>query len=215
MNFPFRHAFCCIVSGPTQSGKTEWAKKFVALAPYCMSEPPEKIYWCYSEWQPSYNDMIGDVKFVQGLPDASVFKKDDGAKLLIVDDMMQSMKNDPNLANVFIKGSHHWGLSCIHLVQNIFFEGLRTNRINAQYLVLMKNPNDQLQVNNLAKQIFPNDKSKMTSAYEEATKEPHGYLLVDLHQYTPDEIRLRTNIFTPYQTVFAPKNYVCPYYSTI
>jgi len=27
---------------------------------------PEKIYWCYSEWQPGYNEIKHIVKFCQG-----------------------------------------------------------------------------------------------------------------------------------------------------
>ena len=95
---------------------------------------------------------------------------------------------------LFVKGSHHWNLSVIHIVQNAFYEGLRSARINAQYLFLMKSPSDQLQIQTLARQLFPRNQKYMTESYHDATSNAHGYLLVDMNQYTPDNLRLRTNI---------------------
>jgi hypothetical protein len=115
-------------------------------------------------------------------------------KLLVMDDMMQEMKNDSRFTQLFTRGSHHWNLSIIHIVQNVFFEGLRTSRINAQYLVLLKNPADRLQIQTLGRQIFPGSKH-FAEAFEDATNRPFGYLLIDLTQTTPENLRLRTNIF--------------------
>jgi len=41
----------------------------------------------------------------------------------------------------------------------------------------------------------------MYEAYLNATKQPHGYLLLDLSQVTDDSLRLRTNIFATEQTI--------------
>ena len=43
-----------------------------------------------------------------------------------------------------------------------------------------------------------------TSAYHEATRVPHGYLLVDLTSLTPDELRLRSQLFEAL-TVYMPR----------
>jgi hypothetical protein len=34
----------------------------------------------------------------------------------------------------------------------------------------------------------------MEEAFQDATAKPHGYLLIDLKQSTPEHLRLRTNI---------------------
>ena len=31
--------------------------------------PPQRIVWCYSEWQPLYTSTLGGVEFHQGLPE--------------------------------------------------------------------------------------------------------------------------------------------------
>ena len=64
----------------------------------------------------------------------------------------------------------------------------------------MKNPADKLQIQTLECQLFPGSGYFM-EAYEDATQKPFGYLLVDLAQTTPENLRLRTNIFPPERTV--------------
>jgi len=120
--------------------------------------------------------------------------------------MIEEMKSDSRLNELFTRGSHHWNLSIIHIVQNLFFNGIRTSRINAQYLILMKNPSDKLQIKNLGRQVFPGSKH-FEEAFVDATSRPFGYLLIDLTQTTPDNMRLRTNIFPDKDgiVVYAPK----------
>lgn len=186
------HPFNCIVAGPTMSGKSTWVRNLLKSA--IITPQPTRIYWCYGEWQPFYEE-IDNVEFIEGLPDFVLLKNAE-PKLLIIDDLMQELKSDKRLIQLFTKGSHHWNLSCIHIVQNLFFEGLRTCRINAQYIILMNNPCDQLQIRNLGKQIFPGQLKYFMSSYLDATSEPFGYLFIDLTQQTKPQMRLQTNIFT-------------------
>lgn len=174
-----------------------------------VSLPPAEIYWCYSEWQPLYSELQtgGGVCLQQGLPDFEQLKADTATpKLLILDDLMQEMKNDKRLVQLFTKGSHHWNVSVVHIVQNLFFDGIRTSRINAQYLVLMKNPSDQLQASTLAKQLYPGKTPFFMEAYQDACRNSYGYLLVDLCQDTPENMRLKTKVFPgQMQVVYVPK----------
>lgn len=173
-----------------------------------VSPVPERIYWCYGEWQPLYDELrcLG-VHFCQGLPDLNELKATpEQPKLLILDDLMQEMKTDKRLVQLFTKGSHHWNVSVLHIVQNLFFDGMRTSRVNAQYLVLMKNPSDQLQASTLAKQVYPGKTQYFLEAYRDACKEPYGYLFLDLCQDTPEATRITTNVFPgQLQVAYVPK----------
>lgn len=201
MDLRFQHPFTAIVCGPSKAGKTPWTKRLVENALEMIVPAPLKIIWCYSEWQPAYENL--SVDFMQGLPDVSELKTYKGPILLVLDDLMAEAKG--SLSQIFTRGSHHWGISCVHIVQNLFFNGLRTSRINAQYLVLMKNPSDQLQVATLARQIFPGKTQYFLEAYKDACDKPYGYLLVDLNQNTPDMYRLRTNVFDTNVVLYTPK----------
>ena len=193
----FKHPFTAIVSGPTKAGKTVWVKNLILNANRMIFLPPEEIYFCYTEWQPLYHELANEgVQLIQGLPDMAKLKADTRkAKLLILDDLMQDMKKDKNLVQLFTRGSHHWNLSVLHIVQNLFFEGLRTSRVNTQYVVLMKNPSDQLQASTLAKQLFPGKTHYFMESYKDACQEPYGYLFIDLSQDTPESLRLQTDVF--------------------
>ena len=62
------------------------------------------------------------------------------------------------------------------LTQNVFHRGKhsRTMSLNRNYLVLFKNPQDKLQMNILAHQIFPSQKAFFLESFEDATKDPRG-----------------------------------------
>ena len=104
---------------------------------------------------------------------------------------------DKSITNLFTKGSHHRNISVIYIVQNLFNTNKehRTISLNAHYLVIFKNPRDASQIVHLAKQMYPGQTRYVQEAFNLATREPHGYLLVDLKQFTPDNLRMRSHIF--------------------
>jgi hypothetical protein len=209
MDLRFKFPFTACISAGTKSGKTEWAKKFVQHSRELIVPPPEKIYWAYGEWQDGYKMLEPYVTFIEGVPDLSLFKNDkDTNKLLICDDLMQAFgnKKKDELTALFCQGSHHWGLSILHIVQNLFYNNLRTARINSHYIILMKNPSDRLQLMTLARQIFPTKQKCLIEAFDDACAEPFGYILLDLEPSTPDNLRLRTKIFPsdPIAYVYQP-----------
>ena len=67
--------------------------------------------------------------------------------------------------------------------------------LNTQYSILFKNPRDQLQVMTLSRQMFPHRSYLFMDQFNQATAEPYGYLVIDLKQNTPDQQRLRTDVF--------------------
>ena len=67
-----QHPFTCIVAGCTQSGKTVWVKSLLQNAQTTISPPPQRIIWCYGQWQPSYFYMLRTIpliEFNKGIPE--------------------------------------------------------------------------------------------------------------------------------------------------
>ncbi|KAK7116651.1 hypothetical protein V1264_002290 [Littorina saxatilis] len=160
-----------------------------------MTPPPEELIWCYGAWQSGYKEMR-HVTFVEGLPDVEQWT---GTKrrLVIIDDLM-SETND-KVTQLFTKESHHRNLSVMYIVQNLFGKNKeqRTISLNSHYLVVFKNPRDASQITHLAKQMYPGKLKYVQEAFKDATSMPHGYLLFDLRQESPDHLRLRTKLFPP------------------
>jgi len=204
------HPFTSIVAGPTGCGKTTFVVSLLRHSHTLVNSPPEKITWCYGEWQPLYSTLSAihpNLECVEGLPDLSSFDPNN-RNLVVIDDLMS--ETDERVTKLFTKKSHHCNTSVIYLVQNVFPKGKesRTISLNAQYMVLFKNPRDNTQVVNLAKQMFPGRVKYMQEAFRDATSVPHGYLFVDLKQSTPEHLRLRSNIIPDsgtYQCAYIPK----------
>lgn len=67
--------------------------------------------------------------------------------------------------------------------------------LNAHYIVLFKNPRAKDQVSCLARQICPDNVKFFQESYADSCKEPHSYILLDMTQGCPEELRFRTKIF--------------------
>ena len=71
---------------------------------------------------------------------------------------------------------------------------MRTVSLNSHYIILFKNPRDRLQISTLARQMYPGQSQFLIEAFQDATKEAYGYLVIDLKPTTADKLRIRTGI---------------------
>jgi hypothetical protein len=200
----WKHPLTAIIAGPTSCGKTVFTFKLINESQNLISPPPEKILYCYGEYQEIFNDYP-QVTFIEGLPDISQF---DGKQrtLVILDDLMT--ETNDSVAKMFTKVSHHRNVSVVYLTQNLFYRSKqnRTISLNAHYIVLFKNPRDAVQVATLARQMYPGRSKFLVEAFKDATEKAYGYLLIDLKSDTDEKYRIRTNIFQgERQYVYIPK----------
>ncbi|KAL3104343.1 hypothetical protein niasHS_001190 [Heterodera schachtii] len=150
------------------------------------------------------------VRVCHALPDEEGVKRAasecNGRLLLVLDDLMVGMRA-PFLDTLFTRGSHNWGVSVVLITQHLFIRELRIARNNAHYLVLLRNPSGALQVRSLGVQLFPGALRHFLEAYDDATADPFGYLLVDMHPTTRPQMRLKTHIYPGELTVvYAPRD---------
>ena len=197
-----QHPFTCFIAGCTQSGKTVWVKSLLENAQKTISPTPQRIIWCYGQWQPCYFDMVRlmpRIEFNQGIPDDidnADYLDVSQRNLIVLDDLMAQSGKGKRIADLFTKGSHHRNLSIIYIVQNVFQQGkeMRNTGLNAHYIVLFKSPRDKQQFTMLARQINPEKVQEFMRSYEDSTSRPHGYLMLDLKPTTDDQQRLKTNV---------------------
>ena len=154
----------------------------------------------YGQWQSAYESLyIPKLRLEEELPNSFETGK---CNVVVLDDIMA--ETDGRVTELFTKNT-----SVIYLVQNLFPKHMesRTISLNAQYMIVFKNPRDASQVTHLAKQMYPGRVNFVQEAFKDATNVPYGYLLVDLKEDTPDDLHLRTTILPDdaVQYVYVPK----------
>lgn len=197
-----KHPFTCIVSGPSGCGKSSLVKDIIVKQ--AIEPMPRNILWLYAEDQPLYRTGLKNVKFKQGIPeDLECIFHPSQRNLLVLDDLMTEAHSDQRMTRLFSVGSHHRNLSIIFIIHNLFHYGkeMRTLSLNSHYLVLFKNPRDHLQIATLARQMYPGQSKFLIESFQDATKEAHGYLLIDLKPDTDDKFRVRSGVLPADKTV--------------
>ena len=203
--------FTMLIAGPTSCGKSYLVFDIIKNYKTLITPEVHDINYCYSQWQPGFEDMkkLG-VKFHQGLFSREELFDDtrDTSRhsLLIIDDLLDA-EYAPLAKDLFIKGSHHLNMNVIFITQNLFFanKDFRTLSLNAHYLVIFKNPRDMSQIGYISRQAFPAHPSFLTQVYNNETHRRHSYIVLDCKQSTPDHLRVRNSVTTPWNTlVFIP-----------
>ena len=100
-------------------GKTTFVKRLLRHTDWLIDGPPERLMWCYGEWQPMYatlTETIPNVEVVENLPDPTSF--DAKTKNLVITDDLVVETND-RVTKLFTKKSHHCYTSVVYLVQNL------------------------------------------------------------------------------------------------
>jgi hypothetical protein len=162
-----------------------------------------RIFYHYAVWQDFFK-QFPNTSFIQGLPDEGQYDANKTPILIVLDDLFTGVNEV--CATLFYRCRHHCNASVIMLTQNIFHNNkyFRAISLNTQYLVLFKSPRDKNQIACLARQIAPAGWRGVLEAYEDSTRKPHSYLVVNVSQSSTAENMLFTNIF--------PKDGVTSYY---
>jgi hypothetical protein len=198
--FKLQHPFSLIVSGVTQSGKTQFCKRLLLELKDIVTPCPARIIISYTENQPAYEELsknVPGIEFRQGLDfDLSEFNPKQPS-IIIIDDQMNDVVANGKIQTLFTRGIHHSSVSVVLLTQNLYPQGKhgRDIRLNSHYLVVMKSPTFAAQISYLGRQLFPKNPAFLPDAYKNATAKPYSYLLINLHPLCDDRVRVLQGLF--------------------
>lgn len=172
--------------------------------------PPEKVLYCY------HSDLADvpqgpHITPYKGLPDSQMLKllseENEGRHFLIVlDDLLEEIRKNSELVNnIACVYSHHYNLSCCLITQDLFSLS-KIIRSNANVIILFRSPANQSSIQSFGRQIFcGRDYRYFMDSFKDATSEPYGNLVVCLHPKASPKFRLITEIFSPYPSIFLPR----------
>lgn len=195
---PFTAGSPIMICGPTATGKTFWTNKL--LSNDMFTQPVSSILYCYGVYQSFYDEMsIPNLTFHEGIPSSETIEELNDGKfhIIVLDDLMEIIIKNTDTQNLFTKYCHHFKITAIFLTQNVFAQGpcSRSISVNTHILVLFANKRDESQAQRLGKQLYPDNSKGFMEVYKDATSIPYGYLVVDCDPSSPEELKLRTNIF--------------------
>ena len=194
------HPARMIVFGPSGSGKSTFVEKILTYMKEMFGFKFDTITYVSGRSFPKINSIHGiPIKKLCEFTENHIKKINSNKRnLIIFDDSMNDVANNPLMSELFTNMSHHLNISVILILQNLFPKGrfMKDMSVNATYLVLANNPRDKLQVKTLSYQIDGDSGNFYFNCYKDATNnKAFSYLLIDFNQTTPEEIRVRTNIF--------------------
>ena len=201
MDFRFKHPARFFVAAPSGSGKTTLILNICRFAEHMFDEPrvKENIIYFYNEWDKNAFPIAKEEKivkeFVNEKPTVDLFHKyvdHCEHSLVIIDDW--GLKIDKEIDEIFKVTAGKTKTSVFLLSQELFETGSRGVSRNSTYIFAFKNPGDMSQIRYLARRVAPHNPRYIIDAYHDATRDPYSYLFFDMHQTTPNEYKIRSNI---------------------
>ena len=192
-----KHPRRMLIYGPSGSGKSTFVEKLLYYMKEMFDFYFDKIIYCSEQWFPENDSIHGiEIEKVIHLERKLIENLSPQDKnLIILDDNMHKFCKDPLISDIFTKYSHHKNIFVIILFQTNFpSEKFKMDiASNSTYVVLMSNPMNERQMSTLCLQ---RGGAFIMKCYKDATSNnPYSYLFLDCDQETPEEVRVRTNIF--------------------
>lgn len=194
-----------ILGGASSSGKTTLLLKILDNYEQMFEPVPQQIVYAYGQYHGHVPQLQArGITVHSGPPSDEFLAKCKKPLLLVLDDLMLSVSEE-YLSELYTKKNHHEQIFTIFVTQNVFDKKIEVARTNSQYILLTRAPNAINKIHGLGKQLFRGHLKDFMEAYDEATHERYGYLLIDMHAGSSPSLMLRTNIFPDeFGKVFIP-----------
>lgn len=191
-----------LISGSSCSGKTDLVCRIIKHADSLYTIKPEKVLFAYKHWNSAYDQLERDdsigIKFINYLPDESELREyigDAAHTVFVCDDLFSELCKSSFAVDLFTRISHHLRVSTILLMQDLSAGGSRiagSLARNTHYHCLTSAARNYYILRSLGCQL--GDYARLKSAYEQATQEQYGYLLISTHPADDRRQRYKTNI---------------------
>ncbi len=202
-----------LVAGPTLCGKSTFALEIIKCRDKIYDKSFDRIIYALPEdsvhlhqfFLENLKKVYEKIEIVEGFPNITELhlKEDKTAKLLIIDDMMQSAFASQTMLDLITKDSHHCNCSLIVTCQNFFWPTKygRTFVRNCSEKVIFFDKTDANQLSILSRQIFPKHPYFLQECFDwifsHRTHDPLKYVLIDSSSlsHMPYNAIVRTCIF--------------------
>ena len=202
------HPFSLIVSGPTSSGKSTILFQILENLHQNTKPAIKKVVFIYGTYQEIFKNypnifFTDDLDYIEAQCDVPT--------VIILDDVMSSVKNSQKLEELFTRGVHHRKVSVILTLQNLFYHGSVVKTLR-DYIILTRHIQDVSKLDTFARQLERKGSNYFKESYEDAISKKYGYVFCDLHPHSElrdgaYKIKYRTLIHkSEGQVLYIPKD---------
>ena len=193
--FKFQVPSSLCISGPSQSGKSEWIVKLIENREKLFTTNFHELLYCVPENLSLTPNLIFEklkasfptARLVTGLPDTlkQNLTFDTTPKILIIDDLMSEFLASYEMVKLLSIEVHHYNITTIFTLHNLFAPSKfgRTISRNVNYKVLFNNRLDLREARNISLQIC-NQPNFISESFDFLLQEfPHepAYIVIDGH----------------------------------
>ena len=192
-----------LITGSSGVGKSSFVVKLLET-PSVWDNPPDKILYSYGICSETVNHIarhMPEVTLIEGIPrnlctPLEIFSPHQN-NVLICDDLSNETQNSKDFTSFLMRGSHHSNCCLISIEHFLFAQSAQRRLQSPQFnqIIMYKSNRSYHQIGTLARQIALKNPKLLQWAYSDAISKPYSYLVVDLRNETPDELRLLTNVF--------------------
>ena len=185
----FRNYSNILISGSTQSGKTQFTKKLLINAHKMFVTPPSHILYSYSHWQPAYDELcqqLGpNITFTPDIPDEEDIRQLTAGEsmhaIYVADDKASEIGKNYFFTELLTRMGHYYKVSSILIVQDGCLPGKMKSVLTKIFHidVLMRSGRDRNFLRTVG--IMMNDFHCLVNAYDDTTSERFNCLIVDTH----------------------------------
>ena len=200
-----------ILAGPTRAGKTTFVCSLLRYNQYMFGWIFKRIIVFTPHAQSKYenlrnenvvNEIYHELPTLEDLDKIASAYKDCGGCIIVLDDIMSSWNAGLNLDKVFTELCHHKNVTCLLLVENLFFQNTeyRVMGLNSTYLcAFKKSKRFETNIYSWCKMI-PGKRKFIVQAFQQATKKSMELPFLDYNQDCPNIVRMRSNILPTEKT---------------
>jgi GTPase SAR1 family protein len=201
-----------LICGPSLSGKSTLVlnllkhreKMFnVKFDRIVYSFPDSSITSSRNEYINKLGEICPNLEVNQNLPDIPSLISSSCKILLIIEDQMKFVVNNPEMHDLMTIHSHHSGISVILTSQNYYIQGRYSKTIlrNTSEKIVFNDKGDQESLRRISMQMFPGKKGFLNNVMawilENISDKTQHYICIDNSPISPltQQFQIRTNIF--------------------
>lgn len=191
--------FKLFLSGSSGCGKTTFLINLLENISTFTHQKIEVVIYVYNTYQTVFSEMNNLVNVFIKDSDELMSELENfttGAPTFIIFDDLLNSKRLPEIAQYFVVDGRHKNLSLAYTTQKMFINNDYFRQIsnNCTHFIVFKNVRNLQEIKTLASQLTPG-KKELIEIYQDACRQPYSYLVINLTQANPDEVKYLSNLF--------------------